>query len=181
MSVPLPPPGWQPMPAPTRRRLGPVVVIVSAAALLAGALIGGLIGYRSGKDGSAPASVSPTVAASPDPVCAEWEAQSRGYEARTQKWSQSDADVPASDWSPATRALNMGIIGVLQQESADLRKLAAKAHDRFLASLMLAQAVYEEAYAERIPNYQPSDDDLWQAVSSFVDSTQAVCGVLSGR
>ena len=142
MSAPLPPPGWQPMPPQPGRRLGPVIVIASAAALLAGALIGGLIGYRSGRDGSAP-SVTPTVAAAPDPVCAEWEAQSRGYEARTQKWSQSDADVPASDWSPATRALNMGIIPVLQQEATDLKKLAAKAQDRFLASLMQAQAVYE--------------------------------------
>ena len=45
----------------------------------------------------------------------------------------------------------------------------------FLASLMRAQATYEEAYAARVPNYQPSEDDLWQAASTFNDSVGAVC------
>ena len=153
------------------------MVATAVGALLVGAITGGLIGYATGRSRAAAAKrpVNATIAAVPDPVCAEWEAQSHAYEAKTEKWSKSDPSVPESSWTAETRALNMSMIPVLQAEAADMRRLADKAHDPFLASLMRAQATYEEAYAARVPNYQPSDDDLWQAASTFNDAVGAVC------
>ena len=153
------------------------MVATAVGTLLVGAVTGGLIGYATGRSRASAAEhpINATIAAVPDPVCAEWEAQSHAYEAKTEKWSKSDPSVPESSWTAETRALNMSMIPVLQAEAADMRRLADKAHDPFLASLMRAQATYEEAYAARVPNYQPSDDDLWQAASTFNDAVGAVC------
>jgi hypothetical protein len=60
-------------------------------------------------------------------------------------------------------------------ESADMRRLAGQAQDPFLALLMQAQAVYEEPFASRLPNYQPSDDRLWKAVIAFSGAVKAAC------
>ena len=62
-----------------------------------------------------------------------------------------------------------------------MRRLADKAGEPFLGGLMRAQANYEEAFAARIPDYQASDDDLWQAVSSFNDAIGGVCQAVSRR
>ena len=181
VTAPIPPPtppGWYPLPPlQRRRRLWPTVLATAVAALVVGGLTGGVIGYATGRSSESTAghTVNATIAAVPDPVCAEWEAQSHAYAAKTEKWSKSDPSVPESSWTSDTRALNMSIIPVLQAEAADMRRLADKAQDAFLASLMRAQATYEEAYAARVPNYQPSDDDLWQAASTFNDSVGAVC------
>lgn len=56
------------------------------------------------------------------------------------------------------------VVPVMPAEAANLRELANRADNRFLRVLLRAQAVYEDAFADRLPTYQPPRDArLWQA------------------
>lgn len=63
----------------------------------------------------------------------------------------------------------------------DLRRLAARATNDLLAMLMRSQAQYEDAYANRLPHYEPVDQRLWQAVTDFGNSVNSVCTVAGAR
>lgn len=169
-------------------KLWAVAGAVAAGALIVGGVIGGLIGYGNGGGDARPASAAPatvtaeprppqvTIPETPDPVCAEWAPLLDSYNAQQAAWTNTDPAVPAERWSPEQRALTTSIIPVLKAEAADMRRLAAKAEDPFLASLMTGQAVYEEFYAERLQNnYQPSDHRYWNAVIAFSGAVKGVC------
>jgi hypothetical protein len=188
-----------PTPAPiipkpaARRRLWAAIGGTAAAALLLGGVIGSIIG-SSNKD-SVPAAaaaptvtveaaapqVNPTIPAVPDPVCAEWGPISNLYGAKLAEWSKSDSTIPATSWSLEQKALNLGIVPVLQAQADELNLLADKAQDPFLARLMREQALYEKEFASRISNYEPSDQALWRAVADYAGAVRATCLTVQPR
>lgn len=189
---PPPVPGWYP-PHAGRRRVWPAV-LASTVALLIGGAIGGLIGSSSKVDTyassastvtvEAPApQLNPTIPVTPDPVCAEWAPIADSYAAKQKDWGSRGGDptLPASTWTPDQVALNLGILPVLRDQVADLNRLADKAQDPFLAGLLRAQAMYEEAFIPRLPNYQPSDRPLWQAFRDFSGAVRAACITVQPR
>lgn len=161
------------------RRTRPSVVLSVTAiiALLIGGLAGGLIGKRIGSDrrGSAatpstvtvpgpPQPVQPAIPAATDVVCATWALATNDYRTKDDDWAKTDPSISASQWSPQQRAITLNVIPVLRQEAADLRGFAAKATDPTLRLLMQLEAAYQEAFADRLPNYTPPGDQLlWQA------------------
>ncbi len=177
-----------------RRRLWTAVGGAATAALIVGGIIGGLIG-ASGNDRSPAASAptvtveapapefKPTIPVAPDPVCAEWGPMADSYAAKQKEWSANggDPNLPSSSWSTEQRALQMGIIPVLESQVADLRRLADEAQDPFLAGLLRAQATYEDAFATRLPIYQPSDRALWMAAYDFSGAVRAACKTVQPR
>ncbi|MEN4476595.1 hypothetical protein [Mycolicibacterium cosmeticum] len=180
--------------APSRRgRLLAISGAAAAAALIVGGVIGGLVGSGTrdvAAPGGPPAAVTVTAEApsaaasvpvSPDPVCAEWNPIATDYATKQAAWAKTDPNVPASDWTPEDRALNLGIVPVLRAQVADMRRLAGKAEDPILKGLMLQQAAYEEVYAERLPNYQPSDQKLWQATVHFSSAVNSMCTAVAPR
>jgi hypothetical protein len=182
-----------PKPATSRRGLA-AIGGTAAAALLLGGVIGSIIG-SSNKD-SVPAAAAPmvtveapapqfnpTIPVTPDPVCAEWAPIADSYAAKQKDWGSRGGDptLPASTWTPDQVALNLGILPVLRDQVADLNRLADKAQDPFLAGLLRAQAMYEEAFIPRLPNYQPSDRPLWQAFRDFSGAVRAACITVQPR
>ena len=185
--------GW-PADAPPSSSRRQAVAIGSAAtlALIIGGVIGGLVGSKvSGTNNSgtptavtveaAAPQVSPTIPAAPDPVCAEWGPISNAYAAKQDKWARTDAKTPASAWSPEQRVLNMDMLPIIQMQAADMRRLADKAKDPFLARLMREQAMYEGEFALRLPNYEPSDQALWQAAIDYASAVRATCLTVKPR
>lgn len=160
---------------------------VAAAALVVGGVVGGIIGSSNNKDSNTSAAaptvtveaaapqINPTIPATPDPVCAEWGPISNAYGAKQDKWAQTDAKMPASAWGPEQRALNMDMIPIIRSQAADMKRLADKAQDPFLARLMREQAMYEDEFASRLPNYVPSDQALWQAAIDYGAAVRATC------
>lgn len=167
-----------------RVRVGAAVV----AALLAGAVVGGLVAYGSGGDGGSvprPAqaeailpAVNDAAAALPakqDPVCREWGRASAKYGAKLRSWTNTDPRIPAERWSAKQRGVTMAVIPVMKEEAAGLRRMADKATDPMLVGLLRGQAAYEDAYANRLPKFSPGDHALWKAASSLSSSVNAVC------
>lgn len=161
-------------------------------ALLIGGVIGGLVGPKviATNNSGTPTTVTveaaapqgtPTIPAAPDPVCAEWGPISNAYSAKQDKWAQTDAKTPASAWSPEQRVLNMDMLPIIQMQAADMRRLADKAKDPFLARLMREQAMYEDEFALRLPSYEPSDQALWQAAIDYASAVRATCLTVKPR
>jgi hypothetical protein len=188
-----------PTPAPiipkpaASRRLWAAIGGTATAALLLGGVIGSIIG-SSNKD-SVPAAAptvtveapapqfNPQIPAAPDPVCAEWGPIADSYNAKLKEWSMKSGDpnLTSSSWNAEQRALNAGAVLVVTDQIADLRRLADKAQDPFLAGLLRAQATYGEAFILRLPNYQPSDRPLWMAAYDFSGAVRAVCKTVQPR
>jgi hypothetical protein len=169
----------------------PAVGLASAVALIAGGIIGGMIG--AGSSNRSPATAAPTVTVeavapldraipnTPDPVCAEWAPLANLYSAKLAEWAKTDSNIPATSWTSEQLAVNLAAIPVLRSNVADMNRLAAKASDPFLASLMHAQADYSEEFISRIPTYQPSDLQLWQASVDMSGAVQAACVTVKPR
>ncbi len=183
------------IPKPAARRRGPSAAMggTAAAALLLGVIIGSIMGSSNNSDSTtnsaaptitveaAAPQVNPTIPAVPDPVCAEWGPISNSYGAKLAEWSKSDSTIAATSWSLEQKALNLGIVPVLQAQADDLNRLADRAQDPFLARLMREQALYEKEFASRIPNYEPSDQALWRAVADYAGAVRATCLTVAPR
>jgi hypothetical protein len=176
-------------PPGTKRRRALVVVATAVIALAVGGLIGGFVSRadRSSGGGSLAAPVTVTVSASPqtlqpaiptapDPVCGPWATATNDYRTKETAWSNTDSSIPASQWSPEQRSITMNVIPVLRQEAADLRGFAAKATDPTLRFLMQLEAAYQEAFADRLPNFAgPDDKRLWQAAINADVMIDSLC------
>ncbi|MDO2386875.1 hypothetical protein QRB41_26470 [Mycobacterium avium subsp. hominissuis] len=158
------------------------------AALLIAGLIGGAIGATTNRHDQAtpPAAapqtitvtepLNPTIPTRPDPVCAEWAHLNDDYRAKRADWVKTDPDIPAGQWSAEQRALSMAVIPVMKAEAADMRRLADKAADPVLRSMLQMEAMYMDVYAGRLPTYTPPDDQrLWVAATDFGNAVNSMC------
>lgn len=188
---PPPPPGhWPPPAAPPAasppRRTGAAIAAVAAGCLIAGGITGTLITSSRTPADTAPttaAAPSPTVPATPDPVCAEWAPVANSLAARQKDWgTKTNPKVPGSEWSEQQKSLTAKVIPVMQESVEEMRRLADKAVDPFLASLMQAQAAYEEAFMQTLgPSYQPDDHALWQATINLSGAVLSECTTVARR
>lgn len=57
-----------------------------------------------------------------------------------------------------------------------MRRLGQQARDPLMSSLLLAEAVYTDAFVDRLgPDYRPTDHFLWQASTDLGRAVRAVC------
>ncbi len=158
----------------------------AAVALIVGGIAGGLIGAGTHNQTAAPPAAPVTVTAAaptilatvpttPDPACGDWARIVDEYNGKQAAWTKTDPSLSADQWSPEQRSLTLSMIPVMHAEAADMRRLAGQARDPYLAGLMSGQAAYEEEYAGRLANYQPSDHKFWDAVISFSGAVKAEC------
>lgn len=175
---------------PRRSSRGKRIALAAGAiaALLIAGLIGGAIGATTNRHDQAtpPAAapqtitvtepLNPTIPTRPDPVCAEWAHLNDDYRAKRADWVKTDPDIPAGQWSAEQRALSMAVIPVMKAEAADMRRLADKAADPVLRSMLQMEAMYMDVYAGRLPTYTPPDDQrLWVAATDFGNAVNSMC------
>ncbi|OCB51712.1 hypothetical protein A5722_30745 [Mycobacterium vulneris] len=115
------------------------------------------------------------AAAKPDPVCAQWQRVSAGYDGKQQAWAKTDHRVAVARWSPKQRSVTMAVIPVMRQEAVDLRRLADESSDPLLTGLLRAQSRYVDNYAAKLPKFQPADHAGWTAATALDGAVKAVC------
>lgn len=181
-------------------RTGPrrwaVIGAAATAALILTGLIGGLIGANTTNQDRAVAPPPPpttvtvpsepeplqaVLPTTPDPVCAEWGRLSQGYREKRAEWVKTDPNVPASEWSGDERQLSMAVIPLLRQEAEETEQLAERANDPILRSMMQLEALYQSKFADRLPDYTPSDKRLWVAVTDFSNAINSLCSAVVPR
>lgn len=164
----------------------------AVVALLAGGIVGGLIGAGNRSENtsaSAPITVTAeapppqdvTIPTTPDPVCAEWGTLNDIAREKHAEWARTDPEIPADQWSAQQRELNLAVAPVLKDEAAALDRLADRASSPALRTLLKLQSQYESTYASRIPNYTPTDHKLWAAAFRFGDAVNSFCSAMAPR
>ncbi|MEV0670324.1 hypothetical protein [Mycobacterium sp. NPDC050441] len=183
----------------TRTRAWKTVGVTTAAALLVGGVVAVTVsGPEEEQTTAGPASssakpvpaevVAPAAMDEPgskpaqafaaprlDPVCAQWQRASAGYDGRQQAWVKTDHRVAAARWSPKQRSVTMSVIPIMRQEAAELRGLADKATDPLLAGLLRAQSRYVDNYAAKLPKFESADHANWTAAIAMDGAVKAVC------
>lgn len=166
--------------------------MIALATLVVGGILGGLIGAGNHSTPAAepapPVTVTAqpplaaTIPAKPDPVCAEWAPIQTDYHQQRAEWEKTDPAIPAAQWSSSQRKLSMDVVPVMRSEAAAMRSLAGKAADPELGVLMVLKAEYEDAYADRLPNYVPENDSkLWVAATDFSNAVNSLCSATVPR
>ncbi|MUL84704.1 MULTISPECIES: hypothetical protein [unclassified Mycolicibacterium] len=184
----------------TRARAWKTIGVTTAAALLVGGVVAVTLSGRHDEQtaaGPAPSNaakpvpaevVAPAVmdepgakpaqafaAAKPDPVCAQWQRASAGYDGRQEAWGKTDHRVPAARWSPKQRSVTMAVIPVMREQAAELRRFADNANDPLLVGLLRAQSRYVDNYAAKLPKFEPADQSTWTAATVIGGAAKAVC------
>lgn len=166
----------------------------AVAALLIAGLIAAAIGAttshhdQASRPAPAPQTITvtepltPAIPTTPDPVCAEWSHLNDDYRAKRGDWVKTDPDIPAGQWSAEQRTLSKAVIPVMKAEAADMRRLADKAADPVLRTMLRMEALYMDAYASRLPTYSPPEDQrLWVAATDFGNAANSMCYAIGAR
>jgi hypothetical protein len=101
-----------------------------------------------------PAQLTPTVSSHRDPICDEWETATRTFASQQDAWNRIDPTLAAAQWNSQQRATAMTTAPMIREEAATMRQLASRTDSPFLRVLLRGQAVYEDAFADRMPTYK---------------------------
>jgi hypothetical protein len=177
---------------PTRRWVA--IGATAVVALVVGGLTGGVMWPGKTSDSAIPSTSAPateTVSASPiplapaiptsvDPICAQWGPMNDKYRAQRVDWAKTDPSIPAAQWSPEQRSVTMGMVPGLRSEATDERALATRATVPVLRELIELRALYGDAFADRLPNYDPNTDkNFWIAVTDFGNTINSLCSAVA--
>ncbi|MGE2836484.1 hypothetical protein [Mycobacterium sp. SMC-4] len=90
-------------------------------------------------------------------------------------WDATDPAIAATDWTPEQRRLNMAVQKVLDEDSEQAGRLAAQSSDPVMRDLLFTYGVYVEAYATKLPGYEPDDNHMWRVATYIGGGVAAAC------
>ena len=111
-----------------------------------------------------------------DPSCAPWgPINSTLYDIENKGWLQRDPAVPASSWTPETRAQHEAVGQAMRKAADQAVPLAKMTTHRVMRELYGQFIAYSRAYADSIGTYKPIDDNLADAGSTASAVITYVC------
>ncbi|MCV7316907.1 hypothetical protein H7J77_15330 [Mycolicibacillus parakoreensis] len=115
-----------------------------------------------------------------DPTCKPWmPINDTLASAGEGKWNDRDRTIPASDWTPEQQQMHMGAAAVLRSAAAQSVGLAKLTPHRVMRELYEQFIAYGRAYAERVPQYVPADNNLAEAANSAASALASICGAIN--
>jgi hypothetical protein len=113
-----------------------------------------------------------------DPTCAAWTRVGNGLRDAELKvgWSDRDASVPATAWTPEQRT-TFESVGRAMTSAADQTVSLAKATPhRVMRELYEQFIAYTHAFAESVPTYVPSSNEVAKVVDGLGGVLANICG-----
>jgi hypothetical protein len=169
--------------------LGAVTLLAVLATILAAfMLFGGDPGKNSASQPSSEDAAAGVVSANDkgpvavitdDPSCAAWTPINNGLSHNGEGiWNDRDREVPASAWTEKQRAQFMAAAQSMRTAAAQTVGLVKLTPHRVMRELYEQFIVYARAYAERIPKYVPSDNNLAGTANSVSSALGAICAAI---
>lgn len=188
-------PGWYP-PGPPKKNnalkwaLGAValIAVIAIAVAVTLALTHGGTGSGpsdTGGSGSAAGIASandtgPVSVITDEPTCDRFNTINNGLADQGKNgWNNRDASIPATEWTPDQRAQYDAIGAAMRNAAEQLVALAKQTPHRVVRELYEQFIAYSRAYADSIPTYTASDDDLASVVIDIEGSMQNLCSAIS--
>jgi ABC-2 type transport system ATP-binding protein len=114
-----------------------------------------------------------------DPTCAAWTHINDLVTSGEGRWSDRDRSVPASAWTEQQRAQYLAAGQAMRGAAAQTVGLVKLTPHRVMRELYEQFIAYARAYAQRIPNYIPADNNLAGTASSASSALGAVCAAIA--
>jgi hypothetical protein len=115
-----------------------------------------------------------------DPSCAAWTSINNDLaNGGTGLWNERDRSVPASAWTPKLKTQFMLAMQQMRNAAANTVGLVKLTPHRVMRELYQQFIAYARAYAERIPKYTPSDDNLAGAANSASSALGSICAAIA--
>ncbi|WP_395311300.1 hypothetical protein V4U86_11360 [Mycobacterium sp. AMU20-3851] len=122
-----------------------------------------------------------------DPTCTDW-ASTNGTLAATLRngWDRRDAAMPAREWTTEQRGQHESVAKAMRIAANETISLAKLTPHRVMRELYEQTIAYWRAYADAVPRYQPSDNNLALTASSAASAIVSICdtidfGAAAGR
>lgn len=116
----------------------------------------------------------------PDPACDEVIALRDKLINDTVEWAKQDPNIPASQWSPAQRDAEEGVIPVLSEYANNIEAIGIESENGTLQDLALFAAVYFRAYVDSLASYRSADNYLIVAGSRAINLIIPACRAAQG-
>ncbi|WP_082948962.1 hypothetical protein [Mycobacterium sp. 1274756.6] len=111
-----------------------------------------------------------------DPTCTSWTTINDTLSSAGEgKWNDRDRSIPAAEWTPELQQMHMGAAAVLRSAAAQAVGLAKLTPHRVMRELYEQFIAYGRAYAEKVPQYTPADNNLAEAANSAASALGAIC------
>lgn len=116
-----------------------------------------------------------------DPSCAAWGPINTALSTDGEGiWNDRDRSLPASEWNDKQRVQFLAAGQSMRTAAAQTVGLVKLTPHRVMRELYEQFIVYARAYAERIPKYVPSDNNLAGAANSVSSALGAICAAIAG-
>lgn len=132
--------------------------------------------------GSAIASVDddgPATIITEDPTCEMSRpiVETRASQQRN-GWDERDPSIPASAWTPAVRAQYESVEQSMRSSADHLVPLVKLTPHRVMRELYEQVIAYSRAYADSIPSYTSTDNDLALVSTTATDAISRICAAI---
>lgn len=109
------------------------------------------------------------------PVCEQWIASFKAFQSDTKEWAAIDSSIPASQWTPEQKAVNVAAAEVMETFADDIEKFGRASDNPVLEDIAVLSAQYRRAYAHALPSYTPNDNYLGNAAINLVRTVNSTC------
>ncbi|MDY6996713.1 MAG: hypothetical protein SW019_08960, partial [Actinomycetota bacterium] len=114
-----------------------------------------------------------------DPTCAPWSPIVDTFaETAAQGWNDRDPSIPGREWTPTQRAQHEEIAEAMRSAADQTIALVKLTPHRVVRELYEQTIAYWSAYADKIPNYAPSDNQLAKVASASSNAITYICAAI---
>jgi hypothetical protein len=110
-----------------------------------------------------------------DPTCEAWTKISRDVSAAVPEWNKQDYKVPATEWTPAQRAVFEQKSAALKAANEKVANLGKQTPHRVMRELYGQYIAYAQAVISAIPNYSATDNFIVATSNKFSSTLNEVC------
>ncbi|ORX18416.1 hypothetical protein AWC31_14015 [Mycolicibacterium wolinskyi] len=132
-------------------------------------------GYASAND------TGPANIVTEDPTCEAWTKVAHSLEVAVPEWNKQDYSVPATEWSPAQRAVFEKQSVSLKEAIPKVANLAQRTPRRVMWELYGQFNAYAQAVIDSIPTYSANDNEIVAASNQFTGALTRVCDAIYYR
>ena len=104
------------------------------------------------------------------PTCKEWLPAYEKFDSDVRPWRESDANVPAKDWTPDQKSVFDSAAALMTTFADKAEELGRKTDNPTFEDFAVMSAQYRRGYVRAIPTYTPADNYL-ASVSTLLANT----------
>ena len=110
----------------------------------------------------------------------QWHGLVSKYTAGFAAWRATDASLPAAQWGPNQRQVNVAVAPVMVAFADEAETLAQASTNQVFQDFATLAAQYRRAFAAALPTYVPPDGALTQAASAPTLAIDEACTATEG-